>query len=183
MNYEQLEADIVTRLSTPLNTAGFDVVPLPEVEAEYTQPIEKGKVTVAYKESSFPGGVKSTSEIVQEEQITVELFLQCMKLRGAAGIYNLIRLVKARLVGFRPTHCNKLYLVKTGFVEKVDNLWTYTMHVQCMSMVVESPDEIVENLLKRIVLENETTVDTIVIGEPLPDEQLNFDYNFDFNLQ
>lgn len=182
MNYEQLEEDIVARLS-PLLDAGFDVVALPEVEAEYTQPIAKGKVTVAYKESSFPGGVKGTSEIVQEEQVTTELFLQCTKLRGSAGIYNLIKLVKARLVGFRPTDCNRLHLTKLGFIEKIDNLWTYTLHLQCMSMVIEQPDDVVEVLLKRIVLDNETTEDQVVIGDQLPDVSLAFDYTFDFNIQ
>jgi len=88
MNYEQIELDIVNRLSV-LSTANVTVVPMPEVQGEYKRPVGTGmRVSVMYKSSDFDKSI-STSSIVQKEIISVEIVLQASKLRGANGLYRL----------------------------------------------------------------------------------------------
>lgn len=160
MNYEAVEQSIVTRLNSPLTTAGFDVQSLPEKETDYKTPSQKPKVWVAYSKSKFDQisddpRILSTGSTVQKEVLNIELTIQSTKLRGNAGIFKGIELVRKRLIGFEPTNCNKLYMIQVMPQEYKENLWTYTVIMGCYSMVVEEGEDEQVPDLKMITLDNE----------------------------
>jgi hypothetical protein len=140
--YSDIEQEIVTRLQPLTNGGGVDVVPLPQVEAEFIRPLNAGRVTVAYKSSEFPG-IRSTFEIVQDELLQFELVVQARLLRGNAGLHKIVEAVKRTLLGFMPTDCSKMYLVKNGFTSRdpEQNIWTYSMIFETKYVLVEDAEE------------------------------------------
>lgn len=152
MNYEQIELDIVNRLSV-LTAANVTVVPMPEVQGEYKRPVGTGmRISVMYKSSDFDKSI-STSSIVQKEIISVEIVLQASKLRGANGLYRLQEAVKKRLIGYMPTDCKKIYALENGYTDWRDNVWTHTFSVACETVTVEDPDISEEVLITNIMFD------------------------------
>lgn len=138
MNYDQLELDVLGRLA-PLQLAGVDVVLLPETEAEYKRPITRSRVTIVYKESTFPEITqhRSMGYVIQEEVCQVEVIIWSRKLRGSHGIHVIAREVMRLLVGFEPTDCMKMYLVKNAYHMKDGELWSYSAIFATHTQVVE----------------------------------------------
>jgi len=90
--YEDIESAVVDRLA-PFGTVGFDVVALPETQAEYSRPFVNGKITVAYHSSSYEKA-NSIGHMSQYEEIAIIVSIQSRFLRGDKGIYNLAALVR-----------------------------------------------------------------------------------------
>lgn len=139
--YSDIEHEIVEHLSPVFDTGIVDVVQLPQVQAEFQRPFGAGRVTVAYKSSDF-GDIQSTYEISQEELVHIEIVVQSRSLRGATGLHSITEAIKRRLVGFRPTDCSKMYLVKNGFTEHNNEtaLWAYSMVFQTRYTIVEDKE-------------------------------------------
>jgi hypothetical protein len=136
--YSDIESQIVSRLQPMTNGGGVDVLILPEVEDEFQRPFGAGRVTVAYKSSDFPA-IKSTHEIVQDELLHFEVVVQARKLRSPNGVHAMVEAIKKLLVGFRPTDCSKMYLVKNGFTSRDPEtaVWTYSMIFETKYLLVE----------------------------------------------
>jgi hypothetical protein len=152
MNYEQAEADIVTRLS-PLAGLNIEAIPLPENQEQFKRPFEKGKITVAYKGSKWEKP-RSTSQITQEETLHFEIVMQSRTLRGSTGLYNIKQIVTQGLVGFQPTGCDRMYAVESGMTGVADTLqdgvWTYSAVFACTTLSVEDFEEDLSVLITRI---------------------------------
>lgn len=138
MNYDQLELDILARLA-PLQTAGVDVVLLPETDADYKRPLTRSRVTIVYKESIFPEVTqqRSLGFVSQEEVCHVEVIVWSRKLRGSNSIHAISREVIRLLVGFEPTDGMKMYLVKNAYHMKDGELWSYSAVFATHTQVVE----------------------------------------------
>jgi hypothetical protein len=152
--YSDIESQIVTRLQPLTNGGGVDVVQLPQVQAEFERPLNAGRVTIAYKSSEFPS-IRSTHEIVQDEHLQFEVIVQCRLLRGNAGLHKIVETTKRLLLGFRPTDCSKMYLVKHGFTSH-DNegaIWTYSMIFETKYVLVEDAQEETGPNLEEILFE------------------------------
>jgi hypothetical protein len=143
--YENIELEIVSHLNGLVNNDPdngdvlmFDVVALPQLQADYQRPFQHVRVTVAYKSSDF-GEIKSTHHITQPEKIQIEVIIQSRFLRGVTGIHKFTDIVKRRLVGFRPTDCTKMYLVKNGFSDYNNEsaLWSYSLLFETTYTIVE----------------------------------------------
>lgn len=152
MNYEQAEADIVTRLS-PLAGLNIEVIPLPENQEQFKRPFEKGKITVAYKGSKWEKP-RSTAQIAQEETLHFEIVMQSRTLRGSTGLYAIKQIVNAGLVGFQPIDCDRMYAVESGMTGVADTLqdgvWTYSAVFACTYLSVEDFEEDLSVLITRI---------------------------------
>lgn len=177
MNYEQAETDIYNRLA-PFQGADIEVVKLPENQTDFKRPFAKGKYTVSYKSSKWKNP-QSTFEISQEEELTFEIAIQARTLRGAKGVYNLLKVLKAALIGFRPAHCEKMYAVEsgmTGVSETLnDGVWTYVALFACKSLTVEDFEEDLSVILTQVTTNRENpdgtaTGDQIVVTKSDPDE-------------
>lgn len=152
MRYEQIELDIVNRISV-LAAANVVVVPMPETQGDYKRPVGTGmRVSVMYKSSEFEKPI-STGNVVQKEIISIDVMLQASKLRGANGLYRLQEAVRRRLIGFRPTSCDRLYAVENGYTDWRENVWTHTFTFACASMAVEELDTSEEVLITQIMFD------------------------------
>jgi len=136
--YSQIEDEIVTRLSPMTTGGGVDVVQLPETPAEFEKPLLAGRVTVAYKSSTY-GDIRSLGCITQDEKIQFEIIVQSRLLRTSNGIHTMIEAVKRLVVGFQPTDCSKIYLVQNGYMSRDNDsaLWNYSMVFETKYLLVE----------------------------------------------
>lgn len=170
MNYEEIETDIVERLA-PLTAANFKAVIRPENEKEYDdakKAIDKGCAFVGYSNGSFRATtdkpeLKTTDILVQTEVVNIELAFQCRKLRGNNGLFKMVEISKQLLLGYRPTNCTKLYMVRMEPPMFLEGLWTYTLMVACDAEIVEHDTEDLGVLITRITLENEQLNESIVV--------------------
>lgn len=152
--YSQIEQEIVNHLQ-PLTTANtIEVLSLPEFQADFERPFLHGRVTVAYKSSEF-GPIKGSDYVIQDEMIQVEIIVQARLLKGNTGLHSITEAIKRRLLGFPPTDCTKLFLVKNAFGELNNEtaLWTYSMVFQCRYTLVEDAEYGTEPGLSQINFE------------------------------
>jgi hypothetical protein len=146
--YKDIEDAIIARLSS-LTASGIDIDVMPETESGLKKPFEKPRVTVWYKNSEY-AIPQSTAETSQLETLHFEITIEARKLRDALGLYNLHQLVRAKLLGYRPAHGGRMYVVKSGFVDFKENLWIYSMEWATQTLAVMQADEDVEILITQI---------------------------------
>ena len=166
MNYEQIETDVVAKLA-PLDLANFNAVIRPENENEYAaskKAIDKGCVFVGYTSGTFKATtdkpeLNTTDILVQDEVVNIELAFQCRKLRGNNGLFKMIEIAKKLLLGYRPSNCTKIYMVRMEPPMWNEGLWTYTLMIACEGMLVEHDEEDTGALITRITLENSVLTD------------------------
>ena len=139
MDYGALEIEIAERLKQKLLPQGFDAIPLPETQAEYSKPFTNGRATVAFTGAKLDQP-QSTDEVSQYLIVTFSLSLQSRFLRGEKGIHQLSQLVKQYLLGFRPTDCDRLYHVSHEFVRYEDGVWEHVMDFETKTLWVQGID-------------------------------------------
>lgn len=152
--YSDIEAEVVAHLADTLTAIQVDVVPLPEFQAEFARPFLNGRVTVVYKGSEF-GDHRDIGMVVQDEKIQIEVVIVCKKLRGASGIHGITELVKRKLLGFSPTDCNKMRLIKNGYhdYDKESALWSYSMIFETNYRLVEAAEYDTGPILQQALFE------------------------------
>ncbi len=156
MNYENLENEIVARLS-PFMTVGITVERIPELESERQKPLPtKAKFTVIYAGSEY-GNAMSTAQISQEEKIFIQILIESTFLRGNFGVYNLASVLKKALTGFQPSGCRRIQVTKHHTIgsenaEKINNQWNYNVIFQTTSLHVEDFTEDLTLILQKITL-------------------------------
>jgi hypothetical protein len=156
MNYENLENEIVARLS-PFMTAGITVEKIPELESERQKPLPtKAKFTVIYAGSEYAGPL-STAQISQEEKVFIQVLIESTFLRGNLGVYNLASVLKKALTGFQPQGCRRIQVTKHHTIggenaEKINNMWNYNVIFQTTALHVEDFTEDLTLILQKITL-------------------------------
>lgn len=182
MNYEQLEQNLVDRITGMLPTnSGITVVVLPEKQSEFDRPApgKEARISVCYGGSKFEDS-PTTWEIAQPETMRIELQLQSTTLRKGLGIYALAKLAWSCLLGYKPTWTvtnpdqttrsegsDKLTLSDFKFTDFESGVWTYTMTLESRAFLVQSSDEETEILISMI-----TSIglgETTIIPEPETD--------------
>jgi hypothetical protein len=165
MNYEAVEQSIAARLA-PMVVAGYGVAVLPDVQADFKNPIGP-QVWVAYQKSTFDQTSVdprhfSTGPTHQKEVLNFELTIQAKKLRGNSGVYKTIELARRLLIGFRPDNCHKLYMVEVVPAQYEENLWTYKMMMACQSVSLEQAEADEDVDITRITLNNDDFNEEVV---------------------
>ena len=107
IDYTTLEDAIIAALA-PLVPAGVELMAWPETEAEYNRPFAKSRVSVVYHSSKY-GPLISAAESTQEESVSIQIFIQAQRLRGALGIYDIKSLTLNYLLGLRLPNFTPLY--------------------------------------------------------------------------
>lgn len=167
MDYQALEQSIVERLS-PLSLTGVEVIPLPEKDADLLLPSSAGKITVAYIMSDYDPSM-STDVVGHPEKITFQIVVQSRKLRGANGIYNLLKGVKTLLLGWQTPTTEKIHFEKSGVVEHENSIWTYRLTLTTYNLAIEQPDEVSVVIATHITLVDEH-YNTIEITSDMSEE-------------
>lgn len=174
MNYEVLESEILERI-LPINAINPNIAVeiMPELEAERTRPLPtKAKITVIYAGSEY-SLVNSTSYVKQDEKIFIQILVESTFLRGPQGIYNIIEVLKDLLIGFRPTYCMPIQMVKHHTLggedaQKINNMWAYNMILQANGAIsVENFEENYVSVLKKITLVDQPSGEINEIPNPL----------------
>lgn len=157
MNVEQVEASIVARLQQKINNSGVIIIPLPEVQADYTKPFVNGRITVAYAGSTYMGASGTVTEghlssgiVVQDWAMDFELSFEARKLRGNLGVHDLIHRARLALIGWRPGGAGKISAVTDRFGSFEDNLWLHSLTIRTHARLIEKPDAAEEPLITRI---------------------------------
>lgn len=143
MTYQELE-QAVAALLNPLSEQGFRVDPMPERLADLNlKRHEKGAVTIFYEESNFEDS-KSIDFIVQPERVHLLLICSAPQLRGEFGLYELIRKIKALLIGADAPPFKRFRLVsdKVGSpFGQEENLWHRTITVMTERDYIQEYEE------------------------------------------
>ena len=157
--YTDIEAEIVARL-TPFKAQGFNVLALPEVQADYEKPFLNGRITVAYHSSEFDKP-QSTEQVSQWEQINFIIAVESTKLRvEGRGIYDLMATIRRYLIGFQPSNCDRMWAKEAGLkkAEYDNNLWTYYAIYCTKTLAVEDyTEEFIADGLELVSYENSLT--------------------------
>lgn len=142
MDYELLESDITARL-VPL-VASFEVKKLPESQEEYQRPFSIGRVSVVYAGSKFSelddrNPLRSIGQVVQNEILKIEILVQAKRLRGPKGCFPIWQDLKTLLLGFRPSHCDKIYAKDFEYVgfDQAAQVWTYKACFETTTLSVQ----------------------------------------------
>lgn len=157
---EDIENSIITQL-TPLISSNLQIVPLPENEADYLKPLIVNRVTVMYFDSEYGDSdnpVASTGIVVQAEKVFIEITIESKRLRGNSGVYTVWNAIKGLLLGFTPTDCDRLRLLKFGIDNKgkKDTTWAYCGILYCTRLEVQKDTEDVYPLIKQINFDYES---------------------------
>jgi hypothetical protein len=147
VDFGQIEQELCDRIAS-YTKRKFEVVPIPEVEADFNRPVETSRITVAYKSSDFNQGggrggsseVKSITNLIQTEMLTFQVTIQARKLRTADGIYKGIALVRKALVGFKPSDCDKLKIAFVAHVKYEESLWNFIIEFSTTTFSVEDEE-------------------------------------------
>lgn len=140
MQFEQLEIEIMNRLTTSLG-ANVEVELEPETESANKIPFAKPRISVMFDQSEYDTQ-NSTSSVVQDETCRLAVIIRSRLLRGPSGIYTVVENVRRSLVGYQPCNWSKIWLVKFTFLKRDTNLWEYVLLLSSKTMIVEeAPDE------------------------------------------
>jgi len=168
MNYEVLENQVYTKILPMDSVEGITVRRMPENEADRKKAFPgNAQLTVIYAGSEYPETI-STSQVSQDEKVFIQILIESSFLRGPQGIYNLLAVLKTLLIGFRPSFCTGMQVVKHHTIggdeaEKVNNMWNYNVIFQARAVAVEDFTEDLSILLKKITLIDQPDEETNVI--------------------
>lgn len=141
MNYEELENDVVSLLSTAFSSTHI-VEHIPESESDFEKEVRKTRIMVGYAGSDF-GSSKSIADVVQDEEVELILQIESRLLRGENNIYDTLEKCRKLLVNFRSTTGNTLrFIVKSQKLVGVKNQikqWHQTF--KCTAVVVTDEEE------------------------------------------
>jgi hypothetical protein len=138
MNIEVIQDSIVAQIQASF-TAGslaFTAQRLPESDAEYKKAVQSPICFVAYTGSTSPG-VKNTNPTSQDRKLQFSIQVIGLLLYNANGLHNAGDYVEKSIIGFRPTNCDRIYLVKDESTRGEDKLWTREFQVEAMTVLVQ----------------------------------------------
>jgi len=128
MNYEAAELEIVNWLNEQFALNGvanlYEAALIPQTENEartFYNTFSKARIAVGLIDL-VPQPSTGGDIVTQEEIVRFRLTFEARKLRGAGGLYALIKLAKICLIGYRLTDAiNKLSLSKYGLLDFEQN--------------------------------------------------------------
>jgi hypothetical protein len=142
MDFEQLEKDLASRLTGYF----FDVAPLPDTQSGFSN-IIKSEVYVMYDSSDFTEP-ENLANISQKETFKIGFEVRSRTRVGVTGVLNMIKIVKAKILGYKPKGCYPLELVTIVPLDKSSpNNWIYYVQFASKTQVVEMPDSEIEGPL------------------------------------
>lgn len=133
--FERIENELIEALS-PLKEKGFEVLPLPENEKDYNRPQDKPRVTVCYSKSKYEP-TKGTNQVSQEESLFYTIIIESKTRRGDSGVYTVLNLVRAILLGFKPTDSGRLTLVEQELNGISEGYWTYSAVFSTKALIMQ----------------------------------------------
>lgn len=140
MVFRDIEQAIAERLA-PLREAGILTRALPNKVADWGKSPENGVITIRWEKDEFtpPLGVA----VCQEARMNWHLDIRLRNLRDEAGAWSVLQQITILLLGFRPPHCNPIYLRSREFLGEMDGVWVFEVVFIAPTYLME-PSELVE---------------------------------------
>lgn len=127
----------------------------PDKPSEYRLNHPKGALLVSYLGSQFDKTVDVTY-IAQPRTVKLSVTVILRQLNGKGGAVDVVDLVRAALVGFRPPDCRKVWAVSEKFLGETAGLWQYAVDVASEAMLVEDADVNTETPLTEVTYEEDS---------------------------
>jgi hypothetical protein len=140
MDFEIVENDIVARLQAKIVQDNLTIIPIPEDETEILPVFGQRQIIVAFANEEADAD-ENTSIVTQNTHNTFSVLLQGKKLRGVTGLYPLAELVKAALIGFKPTDCRELIYSNHRFVKNDKKVFEYVLDFKTEGTRVQVVDD------------------------------------------
>lgn len=127
-------------ICTLLESATYDVKPLPDNEAEFNRTFTKPQVYVCYSGSDYsePQNVGAT---IQTETLNFDLLFRVKTRRGTSGLLKVIKQVGDKILGYKFLGCTKLNLTRQGYIDGTQNNWNFVLSFQFDTHVTENLEE------------------------------------------
>lgn len=134
MQTREIQASILGRIGTTITDMAREFFPENPEKYQLTHP--KGAFLISYVGGAF-GPSMDDAVIVQERKVRVVITTLYLQLNGRDGILDRLDQLRAALVGFTPTHCNKLAVVDEKFIRQEKGLWSYATVFEATTLQVE----------------------------------------------
>lgn len=121
MIFSDIETAIAQRLA-PLRDVGILTRALPNKPADWGTDLANGVITLAWAKDEFQSPA-TTSQVIQRCQMLWRLDIRLRNLRDASGCWIVMQEITRLLLGFKPPHCDPLYLRSREFVGELEGIW------------------------------------------------------------
>ncbi|WP_432719847.1 Gp37 family protein [Jeongeupia wiesaeckerbachi] len=137
----QILESVVVRLQARLPQLAVEY--FPERPAEYRVNHAVGALLVSYPGSNFAETV-DVGCIAQPRTLKLSITVMLRQLNGRGGAVDVLDVVRAALIGFRPPDCRKTKAVSEKFLGQVGGIWQYAVDFSTEAMQVEDvePDNL-----------------------------------------
>ena len=149
MNIAVIQQSIVDKLADGFTNANamFLSRNMPESGAQYELGLTKPIAYVHYNGSQSLPSI-STNIVAQPRKMkfSVECHSRLLyDVPGSLGLHTVRNLVEQVLLGFKPTNCQRLYLLQDDAAKTEDGIWVHVYQFECETMLiqVDAPDSIV----------------------------------------
>jgi hypothetical protein len=162
MNYTDLEKEIVDRIIAVMqtnNVTEIEVSSIPDTDDDLKKPVRaKGRVWVEVAGDVKDEDPSSTAHIRQLETVNINVHIHS-KFRHSPsenelGVFEIEEMVRKYLVGWRPTHFNRIYKTGFKFSQRLEtsSAWEYTLSLAATTLIVEDTDAANDPLISQITL-------------------------------
>lgn len=141
MNINSSQESIVSKLQSVFDSLGvrWKVFKLPEAQNQYQIGVPNEVVYVIYHGSTASPSI-STNTIAQPRKISFSVDIYSRSLYDQNGLSNIRDIVEQALIGFKPTNCQRLYLIKDEFTITDDKIWAHVIQFECETLVVQKEE-------------------------------------------
>lgn len=141
MNLYPSQESIVQHLQADFTAAetSFLAKDLPEAEVNYDAGLKNPIAYVVYVGSQADPSA-TTHTIAQPRKVRFNIEVHAKKLYGTSGIFSVRDVLEQSLIGFKPTNCQKLYLLKDDISKTEEGVWVHVYQLECQTMLVQKQE-------------------------------------------
>ena len=141
MNILLSQQSIVEHLAADFTSACLPFLSrdLPDTSREYENGLVIPIAYVVYSGSTASGTVTSNT-IAQPRKVRFSVECYGRTLYRANGLFVLRDVVEQSLVGFKPTNCQRLYLLSDEISQTDDKIWVHVYQFECETMLVQKDE-------------------------------------------
>lgn len=140
MNIYTSQASIVAALTTAFTALEVRWIAsdLPEAQNQYQLGVPNERVWVVYKGSTADPSI--TNQIAQDRKVSFAVEIYSKSLYDSNGVMAIRDVIEQVLIGFKPTSCQRLYLVKDELTITEDRIWAHVLQLECKTLLVQKED-------------------------------------------
>ena len=169
MNIYSIQQSIVSKLTQFFTDAvlPFTAFDLPDSPNDFQKAVLAPIVYVVYTGSKADPSV-TTNTIVQPRKLGFSVEVHARSLYKANGLFIVRHAIELALVGFTPSDCQRMYLIKDDITKTDDNVWVHVFQFECQTMLVQTEeiDELLGASFQEMYLSalNEQTIQVIPVS-------------------